>query len=147
MGKASISMQNEKLMSGALINALDKIGNTPLANNKTACMIRGVIKEVRKHQEAIRDAYKKEILEAFAKKNDKGELFHPDNNPEAYDVDETRIEEFKKVQEEFGKRNVTLTYGPLRPAHLEGIMLSANEIDALGDLFVEDDGPGLSVVG
>lgn len=144
--KSKIEFTYSQISAQPLRMALAKISNAPIANNKIACMIRGVNKAVRAKQEEIGKEYEDSVLHAFAKKNEDGSFVRPDGNPQAYDVDDTKVDEFKVAQEEFGKKTLTIEYGPLRPSHLEGIALSANELDALGDLFVEDDGPGLSVV-
>lgn len=137
-----VKLEYQKISSFEFTQTMQKIANVA-TNNRAASHIRHVIKALDPARKEMGDAYIKEIMEVFGVKNEDGTLQRPEGEPQGFIPDETRTEEFLKAQEEFGKRIFIVKWRPLTPDTLVDIKLSAKELDVLGDLYSEENGPGL----
>lgn len=121
---------------------------TRVANHQTlpqkALHIRRLIKELERNRTIIHEEFKKEIMEVFGQKNEDGTLKTPEGAPGEYIPIEEKTEEMVKAQESFGKKLATLNWRPLTPDTLGDLKLSAKEIEILGPLLTEENGPGLA---
>lgn len=80
------------------------------------------------------------MVEKFAKRDEAGVKLPEDPanlNPEGFNMDETKNEEFQKAKETFGKTEITLYCRPLTLDGVSDVQLSGNEMDALGLLLTE----------
>lgn len=111
--------------------ALGKLSQTP-ADPKTSYILSKITREFKKLRETISDAYKKELMEPFAERNDKGEF-----DPENWVVPEDKREEFEKKQEEFGKRDATILRPLLTLGDIKNAKLSPLEMEALEPILDE----------
>lgn len=118
--------------------ALHKVCQTPV-ENQAACAIRKVSKALNDARELISKEYATEIAERFGVKGEDGKLV-PAKDGSLFTVDETKREEFVKVQEEFGQKVLDLKCFPLTPNDLRDIKLSGRDLEVMGELF-DDSAP------
>src|SRR5205807_2099583 len=116
--------------------AIQKIHQTPV-DNKTACAIHRAIKQLNKAREQISKDYQEKIVDRFAKKNEKGEVIRPSDNPSGFDVIEGQEEEFSKAQEDFGKTPFTMQTGPFTPQTFKDIKMSGRDLEVLKEFFLD----------
>lgn len=132
-----VTMKYADISNFEFAQAIQKIAQTPL-DNKTACAIRRVTKQLNVVREKISKEYQEKIVDLYGKRDEKGTIVRPENNPAGFDVVEGKEDEFVKAQEEFGKTAADLLTSPLTPDMLKDIKLSARELEMLQNLF--DDG-------
>lgn len=119
-----------------------KLANSPTINVR-ANHIRHIIKELNAAGDQISKEYKTDLIDVYAKKDEEGKIVRPEGDPNGFTPDETKMEEFLKAQETFGDREAEINWRPLTPDTLSDIKLTAKELDLLGDLFTDDNGPGV----
>src|SRR5882724_7195059 len=136
--KPSVTMKYVDISSFEFAQAVQKISQTPV-DNKTACAIHRITKQLNVVREKISKDYQEKIVELFAKRDDKGEVVRPKDNPSGFDIDETKQEEFLKAQEAFGKTEAVLATKPFSPETLKDIKLSARELEVLKELFDDNE--------
>lgn len=141
-----VVMTYNEIGSFEMANLMGKLENTP-THNENARRIHKVTKSYRAFVAQMQKAYKTDIMEKYGKKDDKGVLIPASqDNPNGFDIIEGKEEEFKKEQEAFGSNTVTFKpdnfYG-LTPAILTDVKMTAKEIELLGPLYVEENGPGV----
>lgn len=139
---AAITVKYNEVKSFEFAQVMGKVSNTP-TSLQNAAQIRNLVKAVNDAGEMISKAYGEEILEKYAKRDEKGEIIRPEGDPAGFTPDETKLDEFMQAQEEFGNREADIHYRPLTPAILADVKLTARELDLLGTLFTEENGPGL----
>lgn len=137
-----IKMRYKDIKSFEFAQVMSKLSNTSTINVR-ANHIRHIVKELNKAGEQISEEYKSSIIEPYAKKDKSGALVKPKGEPGGFIPDEARQDEFLKAQEEFGERFAEINWRPMTPDTLSDIKLTAKELDLLGDLFTEENGPGL----
>ena len=142
MPKANIKMKYKDVGTFEFGSLMEKLSSTP-TSNKNACMISHIYKENKRAREQISEEYKKEVMEKYATRDENGAIKRPSENPDGFIPDETKLEEFKKAQEDFGEKEFVFEWGPLRPAHLTDVKVSAKEIGLMGELFNTEDAPGM----
>lgn len=129
-----------KLSSFEMNQIVMKIANTPTTAAR-AIVIRKIVKAIDTLRTEISEAYKKEIHEVYFQRNEDG-TFKKDEGGMDMPI-EGKEDEIKKVTEEFGKRTVTVP-AKFRPSMLADMKsITGREIEALGELLAEEDGPGL----
>jgi hypothetical protein len=62
-------------------------------------------------------------------------------NEQGFEVIEGKEAEFKAANEAFGEKTVEIPVSPITIAMLEGVKLSAEEIEALGGLLISEITP------
>ena len=130
-------------MSGfEFTQVITKIANTPTTSVKAA-HIRRVMKELERNRKAIHEEFKKEIVEVFAQKSEDGKLLEPEGAPGEYLVLEGKEEERNAAVKVFGEKVATIAWRPLTPDSLSDVKVTAKELDLLGELYTDDNGPGL----
>lgn len=144
MPKANIKMIYKNIMNFEFSSVMQKLVSTP-TSNKSACMIRHIWKESERAKKQISEAYKDDIMNKFAERNESGDILVNPEDQGGFHPDPKRIDEFIKAQEDFGNTEFVFEWGPLRPSHLTDMKLSGKEIDSLGDLFNEEDGPAMPI--
>lgn len=137
-----IKMKYKDLGNFEFSQTVAKIANTPTTAQK-AKMIRDLVKLISDAKEAITKAFTTEIVEVFAKRDDKGQIVRPEGEPNGFDVDETKFEEFNKTQADFGEREHVFAWRPFTPSLISDVKMSAREIELLKDLFSDEEGPGI----
>lgn len=137
-----ITMNYKDIKSFEFAQLIAKLSNTPTINVR-ANHIRHIVKELNKAGDQISEEYKKDILEVYATRDEKGEIVRPEGDPNGFTPDEAKQKEFLEAQEKFGERKAKINWRPLTPDTLTDIKLTAKELDLLGDLFTEENGPGV----
>lgn len=137
-----IKMKYKDIKSFEFSQLAAKLANTATINAR-ANHIRHIIKELNKAGEQISAEYKSDLIDVYAKKGEDGKVARPEGDPNGFTPDETKMDEFIKAQEEFGEREAEINWRPLTPETLSDIKLTAKELDLLGDLFTDDNGPGI----
>lgn len=131
-----VKMTYEQVSGFEFAQVVQKIAAQP-TDNKAANHVRHIVRELNQIRKDISEGYKKDIVEVYAKRNEKGEL----PPVEEFLPEESRMEEFLKVQADFGKRECVVKWRALTPETLKDMKLSAKELDLLGNLFTEENGP------
>lgn len=137
-----IKLTYKQVGSFEFSQALAKIANTP-TSTKQAGHIHQVVKRVQAGKDQIHAEYKTQIVEKFAQKDDKGKVLTGEDHATGFQMMEGKDEEFQKALAEFEGRQVEVDWRPLTPDTLSDVKLSAREIDLLGPLFSEENGPGV----
>ena len=68
-----IKMTSKQIMSFEFSNLMQKVVNTPTAN-KNASHIHKIYKELERNSNAIRESFKKDIMEVYATKDEAGKV-------------------------------------------------------------------------
>ncbi len=135
-----IKMLAKDIMSFEFTNLMQKLINTPTENSR-ASHIHKVYREIERNAKKIRESFKPEILDIYAQKDDKGEVIYGEQG--TYEPIKEKLEEYHKAMEAFEAKEVSVEWRPLTPDSLADVKLTAKEIEILGPLFVEQNGPGV----
>lgn len=130
------------LSSFEFAQVMQKITSVP-TSNANANHIRKIMNEIEAARKIISEAYKTEIMEKYAKKNEAGELIRPEGDPAGFVTEDGKAEEYAQAETEFAKRMAIIKWRPMTPKTLADIKISAKELNLLGALFTEEEGPGL----
>lgn len=131
-----IKMTYQQVSGFEFTRAMQKLAQTPMST-KVAYNIKKLADAMNKQREVISQEYQRDIVDKYAKKDEKGELVRPEGQPQGFDIDAEKVEEFQKVQEDFGKREFTIERFKLTLADLEQVKLSASELTALEPIYQE----------
>ena len=139
--KLTIEMPYEELANGNFHRVIRKLGMAEVSA-ASASRIRKITKAV----SPVLDQMKKEYEDTVQKDHDervKAAGIAPPKDGEP--VSEEQIKKMgelnaqrQKEEDAFGKKVITFDVMPLGPQHLEGIKISAGELDALGPFFDEE---------
>lgn len=124
---------------------MSKLAHSPTTPAKAA-HLRKLVKGYNEASERIVSDFDETMLTKYARKNEDGTVFREGGNQAAYEIPEENQEAFQKaLQEDFGKREITIEMNgrPLTADVLSDIKMTAQEVDTLGDFYVEEAGPGL----
>lgn len=140
-----------KVKLGTIINErfrmlMSKLIQTP-TDNVSACHIHKVYKEVEKHGDAYAKRFNK-FKEEFAQRGEDGKIVLGRDTdgieqPDTWVVLEEKRDDLNKAMKELHDEEATINWRPLTPNTLKDIKLSAYEIDLLGELYTDENGPGL----
>ncbi len=138
-----VKMKYIDLGSMQFVTTVQKIANTPTASTR-ASVIRDWVKAIQNGKDEIKECYQKEIMEVFGQKNEDGTLKRPEGEPNSFVPDETKEKELMEANEAFGLREATIKLNrPITPSIIQDVKITAHELDLLGNLFSDQDGPGL----
>lgn len=104
-----------------------KLANAPVSAAK-AITISQIVKQCKKASLQMRDEYKKDVLDVYAKKDDKGEIVTGENG---FEVLEGKEDEHKAATKAFGEREFEFTVAKLHRSVLSEMKLTANEVDSI----------------
>lgn len=139
---APIKMKYSDIGNFGFAQLMQKIAQTA-TNNRNACHIHKITREITKAREKIADDYQKEIAEVFGKRDEAGQLIRPEGEPKGYDVIDGKEKELEAAHATFGEKLAEINWRPLTPTTLADVKVSAAEIELMKDLFTEDEGPGV----
>jgi hypothetical protein len=135
-----LKIKRGALMSFDMNNLLQKLVNTP-TSNKNASHINHIYKEAKRNEDELRALFKKEVVEIHAVKLENGKV---DTTPEGgYKVDPAKQKKHDDAMNAFLDQDAFIEWSPIRPSHLSDIKVTAKEIGLLGELYDENEGPGL----
>lgn len=145
-----IKLKFSAMSSFEFATLIQKMASTP-TNNKNACAIARVVRDLEKAQKLISDKYQTDVVEFFGKKGEDGKIIRPEGDPTGYEPLEMEKfdEKLAEALEKFGEENeFEVNAKPLTPTILADMKISAKEINLLAGLFVEDEaqqatGPGV----
>lgn len=122
---------------------IGKLSHTPTAAAKAA-HIKKLINAISVANDFIASDFKGTMLDKFAKKNEDGTLVTPEG-PDSYEIIEEKTAEFQEALKPFGEQlvEVRLEGRPLTPDTLSDVKMSAAEMELLGNLYCEQNGPGV----
>lgn len=106
-----------------------------------AVKIRRIIRALESARTKIYAAYKTDVIEVFAKRDDKNDIVRPEGEPDGFVPIEGKEAEFKTAQDAFGERTVELDCSPFIPQMMESMKISAGEIEALSEMWSDNDAP------
>lgn len=142
----ALKIKYQKVGSFEFQQLIEKLKNAQV-DNFSACQIHHIIKEVKKGRDKLTAEFKADILDKYATKDESGKILTP-SQERPYDIPDDQIEAYTKATEEFGEREMEINWSPLNHQHLQGVKISAAEIEALGELFSEEQaGPGIPMMG
>ena len=130
------------------MRALQKLLNTPM-RSQVAYQLKKIADELQKARTTIGQEYEKEIVNVYAVRGEKGDIVRPEDDPMGFDVDPSKRDEFKRVQDDFGKRIIRLERHKITLHDLDGVALSAAELSLLEPIYAEPqeaEAPKLGVV-
>jgi hypothetical protein len=113
--------------------AMEKLTNMP-TDGKTAYRIKTINAELKKARVKISDEYEKEICEKYAERDAEGKYDRQTFKPK-----KEMIADFKKDQDEFGKRTVEIERPKLTMADIKDTKLTANDLEALEPILDDSD--------
>lgn len=138
-----IKLTAKVVMSFEFAQLMMKLHNSPTSNIK-AGHINHIYSEIEKYAKPLRETFKKDIIDVYAEKDEKGNLVPFEGaGGEGFKIIEGKIEEFHKASEAYENTPVEIKWRPLTPDTLADIRLTGKEIQLLGPLYVEENGPGL----
>lgn len=143
-----VTLKYSEVSSFPFAQAMQKISSTPTHGAK-ASQIHRVTKQLDRLRKQISKEYQEELVNVYGKKDEEGKLIRPEGEPNGFEPDETKQEEFVKAQEEFGNKTVELDVPSFNLDVLADIKLSAQDLEALKGLYMgnyeaqEDGGPGV----
>ena len=115
-------------------------------NNKAASHINQVIKKINDARLKLHEEYMEQVVGKFAKRTETGEIDRTGGQPGDaghFNIPDEVMEDFKKAVDEFGEKDVEINWRPLTPSCFDDLKVSAKEIDLLGPLYTEQEGPGV----
>lgn len=115
-------------------------------NNIAANNIHQVLKEIKRILKIVIDSYYTEVGDVYAKRNENGEIDREGADPahtKFFKPDEAKIEEFEKAEKIWGEQEIEFKWKLLTPSDLKDISVSAEEIEMLGDIYSQENGPGI----
>ncbi len=134
------------MLSEQFLMLVQKISNTQ-TSGKNASHIRHIVRGLTDARNQMATEHKKEIVEVYAQKDENGKIKAPEDNKDGFIPADDKKEECDKASEAFFNREATIDWKPLAPSTLSDVRLSAREIDLLGELYSEHEGPGLPGLG
>jgi hypothetical protein len=137
---AQARMTYKSVMSFEFTNLVQKLVNTP-TSNKNASHIHKIYKALDAAGTKIREEFKAEVLSKFALKDENGGIKTDEHG--TYEPDPAQMEEYNKAMTEFEARECVIDWRPLTPDTLSDVKVTAKEIDLLGPLYSEQNGPGV----
>ncbi len=101
--------------------------------------IRRIINALMRWKERIYQEYQTDLVEPFAKRDEKGEIVRDPSGAELFDIqDPKKEEEYNKALEAFNSRKATVKRDRLSLMSLDDLKLCSAEMDALSSLLEED---------
>ena len=137
-----IQLKYREMSGFEFTQIITKIAETPTTTQKAA-HIRRVMKELERNRKSIAEEFKSTIMETFAKKDEDGKFIEPEGAPGEYITMDGKEAERDEAVKAFGEKLATINWRPLTPDTLDAVKLSAKELDLLGLLFSEENGPGV----
>lgn len=122
-----------KMSSFQFQKVLQKL-ETAATDGFTAYRIRKIATKLKSYREQIANEYKKQIMDKYAKRDEKGEYKEEDFVPM-----EDKVNEYNKALEDFGKNEVFVDRHPLTIADIKDIKITAEEMEAMGEMFDDSD--------
>lgn len=141
-----ITLKYPEIMGQAFSQAMQKITSTPTHGDKAAAIYK-LTKNIQNARDSIVKEYQKTIVETFGKRDDKGSLVRPDNQPMGFEPMEDKLTELQAAQDAFDSKSVELDVPPLSLAVLADVRLSAQDLEALkgaySGVYISQGGPGV----
>jgi hypothetical protein len=128
----SFTIKYSEIGTFAFQQAMQKIVNTPVSVAR-GVHISQINKTLKKARGKIAEEYMKEVRDPFATKDAEGKLIETEHG---FEVQEGKEAEHKAALEAFENRVIEVPVSPLTIGMLEGVKLSAEEIEALGGLIL-----------
>lgn len=140
MDKQSIKVTFANL---AKINPMliEKLSKTPTTVTRAA-HLREIVQQVSNQKEVVHTRYQ-EIAKKYGKVDEKGDFTRSENAFGFELKDGITTDEVEAAIKEFDKNEVEIKGRPLTPDTLNDIRFSAVEIEQLGALYTNVNGPGL----
>lgn len=142
----AIKMKYSDIMSFEFSNTMHKIASKD-TSNKNACHIAKIVKLCQEARNNAMKDFQKNVAEVFGKRDEAGKLIRPEGQDQGFEPMDGKEEEIFKAQELLGETEFEVKWKPLTPSVLADVKLSAKDIDALKNLFSEEEpapvGPGL----
>ncbi len=120
-------------MSFTFSQAIQKLSSAQL-NPRGSYAIKKIVDALTKQMTVVREAYQKELVSQYPKKDEKGAVI-----PGELDVPEAKQVEFAKAQEDFGAREFTIDRNKLSFADLGNLTISAVELTLLEPIIAMPD--------
>ena len=130
-----------QFQEATFMRTMAKLTNQPFKNPKTAYSVMKITKAMDTEMNQAQELFIKTLKE-YAKLDDKGEIKpmvkDGQEQPGTYEIQEGKIEDWKKAFTEFKAIEADLGWNKIKLNDLEGMSLSANDLDHL-ETIVETD--------
>lgn len=121
-----------------------KLGRAPTQVAR-ANRIKVFLDGIDKVWEDIHEEFKSQLLEKYATKDDTGKLVIDEAGN--YKIPEENQAAFNEAYAEFQKKSVDVECLPLTADTLADIKLTGRDLQLLGDIYVNETGPGVPHIG
>lgn len=141
----TIKIKYKNIGSFDFQNLIEKLRRTPAdasrEGNAAANNLRHITNGLKKIMDEMRKDYQSKLIDVFSVKDDKGKPVIEDHG---FKIQEGKMDEFKKLELEFGETEKEIEWKALTSSDLKHIQISPMELDLLGDAYSEVMvGPGL----
>lgn len=130
-----LTMKYSEVMNFNFAQTMQVLTSARVHGN-VASQIHKVTTQVDRARTRIIKEFQDEIVENFGKRDEEKKIIRPEGEPRGFEVDETKQDEFEKVQKAFDERTVELKATPFTIQLLGDIKISAQDLKALGPLYV-----------
>lgn len=140
MEPTKLTMKYNQLMAHEFNQLVSKIANTPTSAQK-ASLLRKAIKKLQDYKNFISAQYVERVVKSHFKCDEEGNPVKDEKGDYIALAEST--DELDKANEAFGQTEIEVetVFRPSLLADVKGI--TAREMDLLGNLFTEEDGPGV----
>ena len=130
-------MKYEELSNFQFAQAFEKVATTPNLDGALKCQVHRIIKTLNKARLLISQEFQEKLVPIYGEKNEDGSIVRPPGEgPLSFKLIESKQEEFKAAQEDFGKNTVDLDTRPLTDEEVATIpTLTPNDLEKLGPLY------------
>jgi hypothetical protein len=97
----SFKLTYGKIMDNNFYGAVRKLATAQFTDYKTSYWISQICKGIQEKRIEVGDAYNKEVVDRFAKKDDEGKILNADGVEGRFDVNPDNQEEFEKYRDGF----------------------------------------------
>lgn len=133
-----IKIKYTELMNFQFSQAMQKIASAPVHGN-VASQIHKVARQIDWARKRIMKEYQDEIVETFGKRDKDGKLIRPENEPNGFEPEETKVSELEAAQKDFDAREIELKCSPFTIQLFGDIKISAQDLQALKGLYTGND--------
>lgn len=127
--------------SQTFAQAMGKLMNIPL-DQKTAYRLKRIRDGITSKIDTIRKEFREEVIEKYGKRGEDGKLVSNPMNPDAFEPDETKFQEFLDADKAFAEKTFKLDWYQIPGFRFDGQLFTANEMGALeGIIDWEQEAP------
>lgn len=132
-----------KITNQNFTRAIQKLASLPLPT-KTAYNVKKMVDAIQTARKTVSTAFE-QVVQEYGQKDADGKLVRPKDDPNGFEIEETKMDEFTKAQDAFGQREIEIPRHKLLLEAFTNVSLSAAELSALDAFFDDPEEPGIVV--